>query len=102
MFEGTGKLNMTNAQPTLCVPTQVPHALIEKLKEDLDRLEAEHIIANVGEPTKWINPIINVLKPNKQLRNRLNLQMLNEAIMREHYALPVASYIFARINALET
>ena len=38
------------------------------------------------------------LKPNKQLRICLDPQKLNEAIMREHYALPVASDIFARIS----
>ena len=66
------------AQPTICAPRQVPHALREKLKEELDRLEAEHIIVKVEEPTKWVNPIVNVLKPNKQLRICLDPQKLND------------------------
>ena len=86
------------AQPTICAQRQVPHALREKLKEELDRLEAENIIAKVEEPTEWVNPIVNVLKPNEQLRICLDPQKLNEAIMREHYVLPVASDIFARIS----
>ena len=68
------------------------------MKEELDRLEAEHIIAKVEEPIEWVNPIVNVLKPNKQLRICLDPQKLNEAITREHYALPVASDRFARIS----
>ena len=105
VFEGTGKLSMKHTirlkegtQPTICAPRQVPHAVREKLKEELDRLEAEHIIAKVEEPTEWVNPIVNVLKPNKQLRICLDPQKLNEAIMREHYALAVAADIFARIS----
>ena len=68
------------------------------MQEELDRLEAENIIAKVEEPTEWVNPIVNVLKPNKQLRICVDPQKLNEAIMREHYALPIASDIFARIS----
>ena len=45
-----------------------------------------------------MNPIVNVLKPNMQLRICLDPQKLNEAITREHYALPVASDIFERIS----
>ena len=86
------------AQRTICAPRQVPHALRDKLKEELDRLEAEHIIAKVEKPTEWVNHIVNVLKPNKQLRICLDPQKLNEAIMREHYALPVSSEIVARIG----
>ena len=35
------------------------HALREKLKEELDRIEAEHIIAKVEDPAEWVTPIVN-------------------------------------------
>ena len=66
VFDGTGKLSMKHtirlkegAQPVMCAPRQVPHTPREKLREELDRLEAEHVIAKVEEPSEWVNPIVN-------------------------------------------
>ena len=106
VFEGTGELKIKHsiqlkegALPVVSGTRQTPHAMKDKLKEELERLERENIIVKVEEPTEWVNPIVCVVKPNKQLRICLDPKKLNEAIMREHYMLPLASDIFARISS---
>ena len=43
------------------------------------------IITTVEQPTKWVNPVIVVRKPNGDVRICLDPVDLNKAVKREHY-----------------
>ena len=56
------------------------------------------IIEAVTVPTEWVSPLVPVMKPGGTIRICLDPSPLNEAIKREHYAIPTADEIFARLH----
>ena len=76
-----------NIQPVIHPPRKVALALQDKLKTELDRMERNHIITRVSDPTDWINSLAVVEKHNGDLGVCLDPRDLNKAIMREHYRL---------------
>lgn len=60
----------------------------DKVKQELQRMEDEHVIAKVTEPTDWVSPIVIVTKKDGSLRICLDPRKLNEAIKRPHYQMP--------------
>ena len=96
MFGGLGSFHgVHNIQlkpevnPVIHPPRKVPIALPEKLEKEVERMEGLEVIAEVTEPTDWVNSITN---PEKQrtgaLRVCLNPRDLNQGVKREHYPLP--------------
>ena len=62
------KLKMkANAEPKFFRARNVPYALREKVKENLDQLEKEGIITKV-ESSEWVFPIVVVPKENGEIR----------------------------------
>ena len=61
--------------------------LKDKVKAELCRVEEMGIITKVEQPTKWVNPIVVVRKPNGDVRICLDPVDLNKAVKREHYPL---------------
>ena len=72
--------------PVQHAPRRVPVAVRARLKEELDRMTEQDIIAPVTAPISWVSSMVVVPKPNEKLRICLNLKELNKAIQREHYA----------------
>ena len=68
-------------------------ALRPQLKDTLDALEAQGIIAQVTMPTRWISSIVAVPKKNGKLRICLDPKDLNRAIQREKYQHPTVEDI---------
>lgn len=75
--------------PVLTVdpPRKVPFALLNNLREELDRMEKMNVIEKVTKPTSWVNSVVVTVKQNGQLRICLDPRNLNKNIMREHYPL---------------
>ena len=48
-------------------------------------MEKLHVIGKVDEPTKWVNSMVVVPKPNGAVRICLYPRDLNKAINRKHY-----------------
>ena len=65
-------------------------ALRENLRETLDSLVQQDILAPVTEPTPWVSSMVQVL------RICLDPKDLNLAIQREHYPLPTIEEIATR------
>jgi len=78
-----------DAQP-FCVrtPRSVPFAYRDKLKAELDHLQAQGIIAPVTTPTEWCAPIVVALKKDTdKIRLCVDLSRLNRYVKRERYPL---------------
>ena len=98
--EGLGQLDSQykirldeTVPPVQHVPHRIAVALRPQLKDTLDALEAQGIIAQVTTPTRWISSIVAVPKKNGKLRICLDPKDLNCAIQREKYQLPTVEDI---------
>ena len=99
VFNGTGCLDGKyhlhtdpDVKPVIQGPRRIPVSLRDKLKNELERLESDNIIAKVEQPTKWVSNLVVVEKPNK-LRVCLDPQHLNTALLRSHYPIPTVDEI---------
>ena len=105
VFEGLGLLPgkhtihlKNDVCPVIHSTRKVPHRLREQLKAELDKMERDGIIQRVTAPTDWVSPLVLVMKKGGNIRICLDPSSLNEAIKREHYAIPTADEIFARLH----
>ena len=73
-------------------------ALRDHLKETLDGMILQGIIAPVTTPTPWISSMVVVPKKNGTLCICLDPKDLNEAIQWEHYPLPTIEDIATRLH----
>ena len=76
----------------------VPTALKEDVKTEMDRLVELGVLVPVSEPTEWVSQMAVVRKANGKLRICIDPQALNEALMREHYKLPTLDDILPMLN----
>ena len=51
-----------NVSATVMPPRLVPVALIEKLKNELDKLTQRKVISPIQEPTDWVSSLIAAKK----------------------------------------
>ena len=94
LFSGMGDLGearietQPNAKPVVDAPRRVPHALKDRLKQELDKMVEQDVIERVTEPTDWVSSLVVVEKPNGKLRICLDPRNLNKEIKRPHYTMP--------------
>ena len=103
--DGVGKLpgeyHMTldeTVKPVQYPPRRVPVAIRERLRETLEDLERQEIVARVTTPTSWISSMVVVPKPNGTLRICLDPKDLNRALQRENYPLPTIEEVATRLH----
>ena len=87
--------------PVQHAPHRIAVALRLKLKETLDDLEAQGVIAQVTTPTKWISAMVAVPKKNGKLRICLDPKDLNSAILRENSQLLTVENIAIRLYGVK-
>ena len=80
---------------------KVTVAIREKLKAELDRMEKLNVISKVDEPTKWVNSMVVVLKPNGVVRIFLDPRDLNKAINREHYKMITLEEVTSQLSGAQ-
>lgn len=82
------------SQPCRRVPIPIEGKVEEKIKELLDR----DIIEEVQGPSKWVSPIVPILKGNGELRLCVDMRRANAAIMRENHPLPSMDHLIPQIK----
>ena len=105
IFEGLGclpteyKIRLDkNAKPVVNPPREIPYALKNKVKNELNRLEKMKVIKKVTEPTEWVNSLVVVEKPNKSVRLCLDPRELNKSILREHFPMKTVEEVAAKVK----
>ena len=87
-----------NIPPVQHPRRRVPVPLRENLKETLDDLVQQNIIAQVQEPIAWVSSMVVVPKGDGTLRICLDPRDLNKAIRREHYPLPTIEEVASHLH----
>ena len=84
--------------PVIQTPRKVPYAKHTQLKETLDKLERDGIIASVDEPTDWVHNLVITEKRSGSLRICLDPRPLNLAIKRERYEIPTPADVQSQLG----
>ena len=98
LLEGKYRIALDESvHPVQHPPRRVPVPLREVLKDTLEDLVQQGILAPVQQPTPWVSSMVVVPKKDGQLRICLDPRDLNKAIRREHYPLPTIEDIATRL-----
>ena len=82
----------------LYTPRNVPIPLREKVKDELDRMEAMGVTTKISEPTQWCAGMVVVPKKSGKVRICVDLKPLNKSIMRETYPIPKVDDTLAQLT----
>lgn len=82
------------SQPCRRVPIPLEKKVDDKIKELLN----EDIIEEVEGSSRWVSPIVPILKENGELRLCVDMRRANDAIMRENHPLPTMDKLLPKIN----
>ena len=106
-FDGIGKLKSEYhitldpaVPPVVHPPRKVPISMKDEIKDELDNMVKNDIIAKIqeGEPMAWVNGLVYRRKSNGRLRLCLDPKDQNEAIKREHHVTPTLEEILPKLN----
>ncbi|KIH62547.1 reverse transcriptase [Ancylostoma duodenale] len=87
-----------DVRPVFRASRPVPHAAVEAVEKELDRLLEMKVIAPVSH-SEWAAPIVCVRKSNGKLRMCADFSTgLNKALESFDYPLPVPEDLFATLN----
>lgn len=85
-------------KPVVLPGRRIPHALMPKVKTELDKMVAKGIVTPVTEPTDWVSQMVVVVKKDGSLRICLDPGPLNKAIKRAHFQFPLVEDIAAKLK----
>jgi len=97
-------ITLTADAKPFCVttPRSIPFAYRDKLKAELEVLQAQQIITPVTEATEWCAPIVVTPKKNSdKIRMCVDLSHLNRFVVRERYQSLTPAQAIADIAASE-
>ena len=98
-FQGEFHITLDPTVPPVIHPRRrVPESLREPLRGEHDALVEQGIIANVDEPTDWVNSLVCVTKANGTLRLCFDPKDLNHAIKRPHHCTPTLADVLPKLN----
>ena len=87
-----------SATPVVHPPRRTPYMLKDKVRAELCQMEEMGIITKVEQPTKWVNPIVVIRKPNGNVRICLDPVDVKKAVRREHYTLKTVEEVAASMS----
>ena len=73
---------------SLYAARRVPIPLMDKVKAEIERMEANNIIEESAEAADWCAGMVPVMKRNGEIRICTHFKRLNENIKRERYVIP--------------
>ena len=80
-------------------PTRrIPTALKEKFKKEIDRFQNLGVITPVNKPTPWVSSVVVATKKSGALRICTVPRLLNAALKRERYQLPILEDIMPELG----
>ena len=88
-----------DVQPfSLGTARNIPLPLCDKVKQELDVMEAQGVISKVQQPNPWCTGMVVVKKKNGGVRICIDLKSLNQYVLREQYPLPKVDYILGQLT----
>ena len=87
----------STVKPVVHPPRRVSAPLLQKVKDELDRMEKLGVVERVQEPSDWVNSLVAVLKPNGKIRLCVDPKGLNRAIKREQYPMKTIDEVITRM-----
>ncbi|XP_048001410.1 uncharacterized protein K02A2.6-like [Leguminivora glycinivorella] len=85
-------------QPVSQPLRRIPIPLEKKVEEKLQDLIKRDIIEEVSGSSKWVSPIVPILKENGELRLCVDMRRANAAIMRENHPLPTMDKLLPQVR----
>ncbi|CAH2101616.1 unnamed protein product [Euphydryas editha] len=82
------------SQPYRRIPIPIENKVERKIKELLD----SDIIEEVHGPSRWISPVVPILKDDDDIRLCIDMRRANSAIMRENHPLPCMDNFLPKIK----
>lgn len=76
-----------------------PIALLGRIEEKLEQLEAADIIEKVSQYSDWLSPLVVLVKDNGDLRICVDMRMANRAIRREYHFMPTIDDFLPRMKS---
>ena len=106
LFTGLGTLQgdyeiqvKPDAEPfSLGTARNIPLPLRDKVKQELDAMEAQGVISKVQQPTPWCAGMVVVKKKNGGVRICVDLKPLNRCVLKEHHPLPKVDDILGQLT----
>ena len=86
------------AVPVALPARNIPLAIRDQVKQELNNLVDRGILIPVAEPTEWVNQMAVPRKRNGDIRICLDPQPLNKVLIRERYKLPTFEDILPQLN----
>ncbi|XP_062713907.1 uncharacterized protein K02A2.6-like [Aedes albopictus] len=89
---------MADARPVFQPVRRVPIPMEDAVNRKLDQLLQRDIIEVKQGPATWVSPLVIVGKTSGEPRICLDLRQVNEAVVREHFPMPVVDEYLARLG----
>ncbi|XP_022826768.1 uncharacterized protein K02A2.6-like [Spodoptera litura] len=77
---------------------RIPIPLEQKVNEKIQELLDWDIIEEVSQPSRWVSPVVPILKENGELRLCVDMRRANAAILRENHPLPTMDNLLPKIG----
>lgn len=87
-----------NIQPVSQPYRRIPIPLEDKVNNKIKELIERDIIEEVHESSKWVSPIVPVLKDNGEVRICVDMRRANMAILRENHPLPTMDKLLPKMK----
>ena len=106
LFTGLGTLQgdyeiklQPDAKPfSLGTARNIPLPLRDKVKQELNDMEAQGVISKVQNPTQWCAGMVIVPKKSGGVRVCVDLKPLNRCVLREYHPQPKVDEVLAQLT----
>ena len=90
---------MEGARPwAISAPRRIPYPYLDKVKQELNRMETLGVIKKIEETTERSHPIVVVPKTNGDIRLCIDLTKLNNQVQREYRMMDSVEDCLAKIG----